>query len=78
MEIGVADAAEEDFDLHVAFGRIAPRNRGRGQRRCRTGSGISFRVVSAWMHTQTLCNNAPASSDAYCESEGTVGFGKSR
>ena len=24
MEIGVADAAEEDFDLHVVFGWIAP------------------------------------------------------
>ena len=45
MEIGVADAAEEDFDLHVAFGRIAPRDRGGGQRRCRTGGGISFCVV---------------------------------
>ena len=25
MEIGVADAAEQDFDLHVVFGWIAPR-----------------------------------------------------
>ena len=29
MEVGVADAAEEDLDLHVALGRIAPRDRGR-------------------------------------------------
>jgi hypothetical protein len=27
MEIGVADAAKEDFDLNVVFGWIAPRNR---------------------------------------------------
>jgi len=26
MKVGVADAAEEDLDLHVAVGRIAPRN----------------------------------------------------
>ncbi len=45
VEIGVADAAEEDFDLHVVFGWIAPRDRGGGQRRSRTGSGVSFRVV---------------------------------
>ncbi len=45
MEIGVADAAEEDFDLHVVFGWIAPRDRGGGQRRCRTGGGVSFCVV---------------------------------
>jgi hypothetical protein len=29
MEIRVADTAEQDFDLHVVFGRIAPRNGGR-------------------------------------------------
>ena len=27
VEIGVADAAEEDLDLNVVFGRIAPRDR---------------------------------------------------
>ena len=27
MEIGVADAAEQNFDLHVVFGWIAPRDR---------------------------------------------------
>jgi hypothetical protein len=37
MKIGVADAAEENLELHVAFGRIAPWNRGGGQWRCRTG-----------------------------------------
>ena len=26
VEVGVADAAEEDFDLHVAFGRLAARD----------------------------------------------------
>ena len=50
MEIGVADAAEEDLDLHVAFGRIAPRDGGGGQRRCRTGGGIGFRGECSWMH----------------------------
>ncbi len=29
MEVGVADAAEEDFDLHVALRQIAPHDRGR-------------------------------------------------
>jgi energy-converting hydrogenase Eha subunit B len=42
MEIGMADAAEQDLDLHVVFGWIASRDRGGGQRRRRTGSGISF------------------------------------
>jgi hypothetical protein len=45
MEVGVADAAKQDFDLHVAIGWIAARNRGGGQRRCCTGGGISFRFV---------------------------------
>ena len=45
MEIGVADAAEENLDLYVAFSRIAPRDRVGGERRCLTGSGVSFRVV---------------------------------
>ena len=49
MEIGVADAAEEDFDLYVVFGWIAPRNRGGGKRRCRTGSGVSLRVVHRYL-----------------------------
>ena len=45
VEIGVADAAEENFDLHVVFGWIAPRDRSGSKRRCRTGSGVSFCVV---------------------------------
>ena len=45
MKIGVADAAEENLDLHVAVGRIAPRDRVVGERRCLTGSGVGFRVV---------------------------------
>src|SRR5260370_14751399 len=45
VEIGVADTAEEDFDLHVVFSWIAPRDRGGGQRRRWTGGGISFGVV---------------------------------
>src|SRR4030095_7249786 len=50
MKIGVADAAEQDFDLHVAVSWIATLDLGRSQRRCRTGSGIGFRVVRSWMH----------------------------
>ena len=45
MEIGVADAAEENLDLYVAFGRIAPRDRVGGERRSLTGSGVGFRIV---------------------------------
>ena len=30
VQIGVTDAAVENFDLHVVFGGIAPRDRGRG------------------------------------------------
>ena len=67
MKVRVADATEKDFDLHVAVRWIASRNCCLGQRRCLTGSRISFRFVSAWMHTRTLCNNAPASSDAFGE-----------
>src|SRR5690349_10769437 len=45
MEIRVADAAEQDLDLHVVFSRIAPRDGCGGERRCRGLSGIGFRVV---------------------------------
>ena len=45
VEIGVADAAEENLDLHVVFGGIAPRDGGGGKRRCRAGGGISFCFV---------------------------------
>ncbi len=45
MQIGVADAAEENLDLHVAVGRIAPRDRVGGERRCLTGGGVGFRRV---------------------------------
>src|SRR5947209_1875495 len=51
MEIGVADAAEEDLDLHVAVSRIATLDLSGGQRRCRAGSRVSLRVVRSWMHT---------------------------
>src|SRR5205809_3801666 len=40
MQIGVADATKQDFDLHVAVSWIATRDLGGGQRRCRTGSGV--------------------------------------
>ena len=51
MKVGMADTAKKDFDLHVAVRWIASRNCCRGQWRCLTGSRISFRFVSAWMHT---------------------------
>src|SRR5437870_4668650 len=53
MKIRVADAAEQDFDLHVAVSWIAPRNFGGRQSRCWTGSGVSLRVVRSWMHVST-------------------------
>jgi hypothetical protein len=42
VEVGMTDAAKEYLDLHVAFGRIPSRDYAGGQRRCRTGSGVSF------------------------------------
>ena len=48
VEIGVADAAEQDFDLNVVCGWIAPRDRGGGKRRCRTRRGVSFGVVHGY------------------------------
>ena len=45
VKVGVADAAEENLDLHIVLGWIAPRDRGGCKRRCRTGSGVSFCVV---------------------------------
>src|SRR6266404_4566107 len=54
MEIRVADTAKQDFDLHVAVTWIATFDPGGGQRRCGTGSGVSFRVVRSWMHASRL------------------------
>ncbi len=45
VEIGVADPAEQDFDLYVAFVWIATLDLGGGKRRCCTRSGVSFGVV---------------------------------
>src|SRR5438094_2783096 len=50
MEIGVADAAEEDLNLYVAVSWIATFDLGGRQPRCRTGSGVSLRIVRSWMH----------------------------
>src|SRR5260370_8935704 len=44
VEIGVTDAAIQNFELYVVFGWIAPRDRGGGERRFLTGSGASFSV----------------------------------
>src|SRR6266566_3965134 len=54
MEIGVADAAEENFDLHVPVSWIAPADLSGGKPRCRARSGISLRVECSWMHTSRL------------------------
>src|SRR6266496_174998 len=54
MKIGVADTAEEDLDLHVVFSCIATFDLGGRQPRCRTGRGVSFRVVRSWMHALTF------------------------
>lgn len=59
MQIGMADAAEQSFDLDVAFQRIAPRDYCRGQWRCLTGSGIAFRFVCNWMRPCLVYNGSP-------------------
>src|ERR1700730_7960435 len=56
MKIGVADAAEENLELHVAFGRIAPWNHGGGQWRCRTGSRVGLRVVHGFVLLLAFCS----------------------
>jgi hypothetical protein len=50
VKIGVADAAEKDFDLDIVFSRFPSRDYRRGQRRRRTGGGIRFRFVCSWVH----------------------------
>jgi hypothetical protein len=45
VEIRVTNAAIQNFDLYVVFGWVAPRDCVGDQRRRRTGSGVSFRVV---------------------------------
>src|SRR5439155_6771579 len=54
MEIGVADAAEENFDLHVPVSWIAAADLSGGQPRCRARSGVSLRIECSWMHTSRL------------------------
>ena len=49
MQIGVADAAEEDFDLNVVLGWIATRDCCGGQRRCRAACGVSLRLVHGFV-----------------------------
>jgi hypothetical protein len=45
VEVGMTDAAKENLDLHVVFGRIPSRDYAGSQRRCRTGSGVSFGFI---------------------------------
>ena len=49
VQVGVADAAEDDFDLNVAFGRLAARDDGGSQQRGGTGGGICFGFVHVMM-----------------------------
>jgi len=42
VEIGMADAAIQNFDLNVVFGGIPPNDGGQCQRRCGAGSGERF------------------------------------
>ena len=61
VEIGVADTAEEDLDLHVVFGRIPALNRRGGERRCRTRSGVSFRFVHGCYAPCRYCSSLTCS-----------------
>jgi hypothetical protein len=45
VEIGVADAAEQNFDLDVVRSGIAPFDGGGSKRRCGAGNGICFCIV---------------------------------
>jgi hypothetical protein len=45
VQVGVADAAEEDFDLDVVWRRVATRDGGVGQRQGGAGGGICFGLV---------------------------------
>ena len=67
MEVGVADAAEEDLDLHVAFGRLAARDRGGGQRRGRAGGGVGFRSCT-WAVMLSLVTFPVGVRPRYCSS----------
>src|SRR5580658_2773307 len=45
VEVGVANSAEENLDLYVVRGWIAPRDGSGRNRRCLAGGGVGFRVV---------------------------------
>ena len=49
VEVRVADAAEKNFDLHVAFSGIASRDCAGGQRRCGTGRGVSDSFIHGFI-----------------------------
>jgi hypothetical protein len=49
MEIGMANAAEENFDLNIMFSRIASRDLGMGKPRCCTDRGVSFGVIHKFL-----------------------------
>src|SRR5262245_37944529 len=60
VKIGMTDAAEEDFDLHIVVGRIPSRDCRGCQRRCRTSSGIGLRLVHSlliwwWLNQVRYC-----------------------
>src|SRR6202034_1318819 len=45
VEVGVANSAEENLDLYVVRGWIAPRDDSGRNGRCLAGGGVGFRVV---------------------------------
>ena len=65
VEIGVADAAEEDLDLDVVLGGIAPRDRGGSKRRCCAGNGIGFCLVHGVTSTSSADGEQLARNSDY-------------
>jgi hypothetical protein len=49
VEVRVANAAVEDFDLHIAWRWFTSRDCRVSQRSCRTGSGIGFGFIHVIM-----------------------------
>ncbi len=60
VEVGVADAAEEDLDEDILRGRVAPPDRGGGERGGRAGDRVSFRVVHGAQATLARARPEPS------------------
>ena len=65
VEIGVADAAEKNFDLDVVFGEVASCDRGGRKRRCRAGNGIGFCLVHEITSTSSTIGEQLARKSDY-------------